>query len=497
MSEGINLQQPANVGSRGGELSRTPVDVIAGIAQAVLGHWSREQVIRFVDAAAWIIAAEAACRIWFGSSLGHASRSLVAVTCIMPFCTYFIFPAMGCYRPWRTLDYLKLLKPLLLATSMVSLIGLSMVFLMHEIESLSRIWFLLTVFFAFTAFSSIRLFAAGVQRWLRQKGIDLRRIMVISNAGMIDRILDLVRTNPGFGYKVIGVAGECQSSGLTPDLCFLDRLDRLNDFIVDQKIDEVWIGSLPDEGPTEMQQYIGSLQQTAATIRWVPDMRWHTILGHREEQVMGMPSLLLNATALDSMAGRIFKAVFDRCFAFLVLFLLFPLLLLIALLVKLSSPGPVLFGQLRQGFSGRPFRCLKFRSMVMHAENGTVTQATANDRRITPIGRILRKTSLDELPQFINVLLGDMSVVGPRPHAVQHNEFYSSQIERYMQRHRVKPGITGWAQVNGCRGETDTLDKMARRVEHDIYYMNNWSFLLDMKIIIWTAFKGWTGQNAY
>jgi putative colanic acid biosynthesis UDP-glucose lipid carrier transferase len=177
--------------------------------------------------------------------------------------------------------------------------------------------------------------------------------------------------------------------------------------------------------------------------------------------------------------------------------MLSPLLAFIAVMVKISSPGPVLFRQLRQGVSGKPFHCLKFRTMVMHFEKGTITQATAQDSRITPIGRLLRKTSMDELPQFINVLLGNMSVVGPRPHALQHNEYYSKQVGRYMQRHMTKPGITGWAQINGYRGETDTLNKMAKRVEFDIYYMNNWSFWLDLKIIFWTAFRGWTGKNAY
>ena len=135
--------------------------------------------------------------------------------------------------------------------------------------------------------------------------------------------------------------------------------------------------------------------------------------------------------------------------------------------------------------------------MVVHHEEGVVTQATASDSRITNVGNFLRRTSLDELPQFINVLLGDMSIVGPRPHAIKHNELYCKQVDRYMQRHRAKPGITGWAQINGYRGETGTLDKMAKRVEFDLYYMKHWSFMMDLKIIFWTAFRGWTGKNAF
>jgi putative colanic acid biosynthesis UDP-glucose lipid carrier transferase len=179
------------------------------------------------------------------------------------------------------------------------------------------------------------------------------------------------------------------------------------------------------------------------------------------------------------------------------LILLAPLFLVLAVLIKLSSPGPVFFKQPRHGLNGRPFNVYKFRSMKLHKEEGVVTQATKGDPRVTRIGEFIRRTSLDELPQFFNVLLGDMSVVGPRPHALQHNEMYKDLLDVYMVRHRVKPGITGWAQVNGYRGETDTVEKMAKRVQFDLYYIRNWSLWMDVKIVIWTAFKGWTGKNAY
>jgi putative colanic acid biosynthesis UDP-glucose lipid carrier transferase len=191
------------------------------------------------------------------------------------------------------------------------------------------------------------------------------------------------------------------------------------------------------------------------------------------------------------------KDLFDKIFSVVALIMLLPLFLVIAISIKLSSPGPVLFRQPRLGLNGKAFNVYKFRSMKLHQEHGTVTQATQGDPRITPIGRFLRRTSLDELPQFINVLMGDMSVVGPRPHALQHNEMYMEKLEMYMLRHRVKPGITGWAQIHGYRGETDTVDKMAKRVQFDLHYIQNWSFSMDIKIIVWTAFKGWTGNNAY
>ncbi|MFB1340553.1 exopolysaccharide biosynthesis polyprenyl glycosylphosphotransferase, partial [Escherichia coli] len=174
-----------------------------------------------------------------------------------------------------------------------------------------------------------------------------------------------------------------------------------------------------------------------------------------------------------------------------------PILLIIACLIKLTSPGPIIFKQTRYGMDGKPIKVWKFRSMSVMENDNKVIQATKNDIRITKIGRLLRRTSLDELPQFFNVLFGGMSIVGPRPHAVAHNEQYRNLIEGYMLRHKVKPGITGWAQINGWRGETDTLEKMEKRVEFDLEYIREWSIWLDLKIIFLTIFKGFINKSAY
>jgi putative colanic acid biosynthesis UDP-glucose lipid carrier transferase len=180
------------------------------------------------------------------------------------------------------------------------------------------------------------------------------------------------------------------------------------------------------------------------------------------------------------------------------LLILWPVLLIVAIAVRIDSPGPILFRQARQGFNNNVIMVLKFRTMH-HARqsNDVVIQATRNDRRVTRVGRLLRRTSLDELPQLFNVLVGDMSLVGPRPHAVAHNQQYAALIDDYLGRHRVQPGITGWAQVNGLRGETDTLDKMQRRVEFDLAYINNWSIGLDLKILVLTAVTILFDRQAY
>jgi len=172
-------------------------------------------------------------------------------------------------------------------------------------------------------------------------------------------------------------------------------------------------------------------------------------------------------------------------------------MLLIAIAIKLTSPGPVIFRQYRYGIKGEKIEVWKFRSMTVCENGDSIKQATQNDSRITPFGAFLRRSSLDELPQFINVLQGAMSVVGPRPHAIAHNEYYRKQIQGYMLRHKVKPGITGQAQINGCRGETDTLDKMEARIHHDLEYIKQWSLWLDIKIVFLTVFKGFISKQAY
>jgi putative colanic acid biosynthesis UDP-glucose lipid carrier transferase len=197
----------------------------------------------------------------------------------------------------------------------------------------------------------------------------------------------------------------------------------------------------------------------------------------------------------------VLKAAEDRILAAFILLLIAPLMLAIAAAIKLSSKGPVLFRQKRYGFNNQVIEVLKFRSMYQEPDTGDagaeVAQATRDDRRVTPLGRVLRRTSLDELPQFLNVLKGDMSIVGPRPHAVAHHERYARLIDQYLARHRVKPGITGWAQVNGLRGETETLDKMEERVRHDLYYIENWSLRFDLCIILLTLRVGFAHPNAY
>lgn len=267
----------------------------------------------------------------------------------------------------------------------------------------------------------------------------------------------------------------------------LGRVDEIPRLIVEHGLNRIYI-ALPANHSAEVKQLYLQLLDTHVDVVWMPDLLGLLLLNHAVTEIGGMPAIKLNESPLTTYpnAARL-KAVMDRSLALLGLFALSPLLVLVAVLVKLSSPGPVLFRQQRHGWNGQVIEVWKFRSMRMH-DDAQVRQATRNDSRITPLGRFIRRTSIDELPQLFNVLQGSMSLVGPRPHAVAHNDFYANKIQAYMARHRIKPGITGLAQISGYRGETDTLDKMQKRVELDLAYINNWSLWLDIKILIKTPF---------
>jgi putative colanic acid biosynthesis UDP-glucose lipid carrier transferase len=231
---------------------------------------------------------------------------------------------------------------------------------------------------------------------------------------------------------------------------------------------------------------MAALQNTTASLHFVPDVFGVNIIQGRLGDMGGIPVVGLTVTPFTGV-NRLIKRASDVVLSLLILVLISPLLLAVAVGVKLSSPGPVIFRQRRTGLDSEVITVYKFRSMTVEENGADVQQATRNDPRVTRFGAFIRKTSLDELPQFINVLQGRMSIVGPRPHAVAHNEQYRKIVKAYMARHKVKPGITGWAQVNGLRGETDTVDKMARRVEYDLEYLRNWSLGLDLLIIARTV----------
>lgn len=262
-------------------------------------------------------------------------------------------------------------------------------------------------------------------------------------------------------------------------------IDDVADFVTQHNIDLVYI-TLPLLDHARVVDLVNSLRDTTASIYFVPDVFMFDLVQASVDNVNGVPVISVFETPLTGI-NAINKRLFDIFASGAILLLISPLLLAIAVLIKLSSDGPVIFKQRRYGIDGEEFQVYKFRSMTVCEDAEVVTQATQNDARVTRLGAILRKTSLDELPQLLNVLNGSMSIVGPRPHAIAHNEHYRKIIRGYMWRHKVKPGITGWAQINGYRGETDTIDKMESRVIYDISYLKNWSLWLDLTIVLKTV----------
>ena len=325
-----------------------------------------------------------------------------------------------------------------------------------------------------------------------------RRKAVIVGAGSLG--LELAQRFVGdesLGIDVVGFFDDraLERTKLSPQQTLFGRLADVSQYANQHDIDIVYI-TLPMAAQLRTLTLLDELRDTTASVYFVPDIFVSDLIQARMDHIHGIPIVALCESPTLGISG-IGKRISDVMLTCLILLLVWPVMLLVALGVKLSSPGPILFKQRRYGLDGQEIHVYKFRSMRVCEDGSVISQASRSDPRTTPFGRFLRRTSIDELPQFINVLQGRMSIVGPRPHAVAHNEQYRKLIKGYMLRHKVKPGITGWAQVNGLRGETDTLDKMRARIQYDIDYMRNWSFGFDLMIILKTILVIWRDQNAY
>ncbi|MFA9441861.1 undecaprenyl-phosphate glucose phosphotransferase [Uliginosibacterium sp. sgz301328] len=341
------------------------------------------------------------------------------------------------------------------------------------------------------------LIRANMPRALSASGVKTAVIVGGNDLGVT--LANQLLTSDYSGIRPLGVFDDrtIERLNLGTRLPFLGRMSELAEFVKHKRVDHIYI-ALPMASQPRILSLLDELKDTTASVYFVPDIFMTDLIQGRMECVAGMPVVAVCETPFTGLDGAV-KRVSDLVLASIILVMISPLLLACAIGVKRSSPGPIIFKQRRYGLDGREILVYKFRSMSVTENGDVVKQATKNDARVTPFGAFIRRTSLDELPQFINVLQGRMSIVGPRPHAVAHNETYRKLIKGYMVRHKVKPGITGWAQVNGCRGETDTVDKMEARIRYDLDYLRNWSLGLDLWIIVKTflvvAVKG--DQQAY
>ena len=304
-------------------------------------------------------------------------------------------------------------------------------------------------------------------------------------------------TTPELGMSVAGFFDDRGRDrlGVADDIVLLGRLSELATFVRANSVDVIFI-ALPIRHIVRVLDLLDDLRDTTASIYYVPDLFMFDLIQARTGEISGIPVVAMCETPFYGYRGVI-KRVFDFAVSLLALVVLSPLLLAIAATVKFSSPGPVIFKQRRYGLDGHEISVYKFRTMTVTEDGNDIRQASKDDQRFTPVGAILRRTSMDELPQLVNVLYGQMSLVGPRPHAVAHNEQYRKLIKGYMVRHKVLPGITGLAQVNGLRGETKTVEQMEARVRYDLEYLRSWSIMLDFKIILKTALGIFRDSNAY
>jgi putative colanic acid biosynthesis UDP-glucose lipid carrier transferase len=348
------------------------------------------------------------------------------------------------------------------------------------------------------AISFYRVSARIVLREMRRTGVNTRRVAIV---GAKEPGLTLARSILQSAWMGLDVAGFFDNRvivGAKPldgeDLQVLGDIEFLKAQARAGEFDDIYI-ALPMREEETIKDLVEYLANSSCCVHIVPDVFTFKMLNARSREIGGLPVVSVYDTPFDSF-DAVIKRLEDVILSSIILCLIAVPMLFIAAAVKYTSKGPVIFKQRRYGINGDEIMVWKFRSMTTCDNGDVVVQATKGDLRITKLGAFLRKTSLDELPQFINVLQGKMSIVGPRPHAVAHNELYRDKISGYMQRHLVKPGITGWAQVNGWRGETDTIEKMEKRIEFDLFYIRNWSVWLDVKIVAETLVKGFLNSNA-
>ncbi|OQK18672.1 undecaprenyl-phosphate glucose phosphotransferase [Methyloprofundus sedimenti] len=331
----------------------------------------------------------------------------------------------------------------------------------------------------------------------RSMGRNTRKVAIVGNTRIGRELSDVFINESWMGLNFVGFFDDRikQREEQEQEQECVGNFSQVISQAKSGEVDLVYI-ALPLKAENRIKVILAELSDTTASVYYVPDLFVFDLLRSKFSFMKGIPIVSVHDTPFYGVGG-VLKRIFDVVVGFLILCVILVPMIIIALAIKVTSPGNVLFKQRRYGFRGEEIVVWKFRSMTVTEDGHNVRQAQKHDPRITKLGAFLRRTSLDELPQFINVLQGRMSIVGPRPHAVTHNEFYRGQIKGYMLRHKVKPGITGLAQISGFRGETNTLDKMEGRVRYDLEYIRKWSLWLDVKIVFLTVFKGFVGAKAY
>ena len=411
----------------------------------------------------------------------------------------FFSQTLELYRSWRTSSTMTMMSYTTLTWAIGCTILIVLAYFSKTGTYYSRLaigmWFVSTAI----ALNLWRLFFRALLFRFRRSGLNTKQVIIIGATSTGINLANQIKDNPQLGLEIVGFYDDRPEHRL-PELAENSLMGTIAEGIdlvkKSPEISDVYI-AMPMKAEDRITDILNQCSDTTATVHIIPDFFIYNILHARWQYIGNMQTLSIFDSPFEGF-NHTLKRVEDLVIGSLILIIITVPMCFIALAVKLTSKGPIIFKQKRYGLDGKEIKIYKFRSMALVAkENNKVIQATKFDARITPVGAFLRRTSLDELPQFINVLQGNMSIVGPRPHAVVHNEEYRQLVHGYMLRHKVKPGITGWAQINGWRGETDTLEKMEKRIEYDLSYIHRWSLIFDLIIIFLTVLKGFANKNAY
>jgi putative colanic acid biosysnthesis UDP-glucose lipid carrier transferase len=412
-----------------------------------------------------------------------------------------MYDVFGIYR--RNANFTRKALDLLQAWALTFCILIALGFLTKQAEGFSRLLLGQLFLYGYVYQVLLHLLMRMLSREVSRHGSEPNRVLIVGTGRLALFLNQRIDANEWLGQEVVGLvrlqqedvaANEAQRPSFGKSAPCVGRLEQLMELIERYNVRTVYFAIPLNASEIVESLYVRLLDRHVA-VHWVPDIFSLRLVNHTVSEIAGVPVLTLSETPLIGTA-RMLKAIEDVCLSVLLLVVLAPVMVAIALAIRIDSPGPVFFRQARLGWGGKRFHIWKFRSMHVHDDHGVVAQARPGDPRITRVGAFLRRTSLDELPQIFNVIAGQMSLVGPRPHAVQHDLEYGRHIAHYFARHNIKPGITGLAQVRGHRGETRELDKMLLRVESDIEYINSWSLWLDLSILLRTT-RALTGANAY
>jgi putative colanic acid biosynthesis UDP-glucose lipid carrier transferase len=433
--------------------------------------------------------------LWFYDPGFRAFDAVAVLLAIVLF--GFFANALSLYRGFRGVPLLVEVGRVWGAWALSAAVLLSVGFALKVTQEFSRVVVTTWMFGAPTLVAVVRASARATLSSMRMRGKNQRYVAIIGVTEIGIQLARRIQSTPQLGMRLVGFYDDRTPERLPELPAEAGRLVGTFHEAVKQagEIECVYV-ALPMRAEARVTELLEGLADTTSSVYYVPDFYVFDLLHGRWTLLADVPLISIFETPFYGVDGVV-KRIEDIVLGSLAVLVASPVMLATAVAIKVTSKGPVFFKQRRYGLNGEVIEVLKFRSMRVQEDGAVVKQATKNDDRITPVGRFIRRTSIDELPQLFHVVTGSMSLVGPRPHAVAHNEEYRTRIKRYMLRHKVKPGLTGWAQVNGWRGETDTLEKMEKRIEHDLEYIRRWGLLFDLWIIFLTVFGRKVRQNAY